>query len=280
MAFFQSANALTVSLDHARIKTIGGIQKGAWNLWSNGEWGDYFQFKRPGAYRIDVEVKGSPAMGVGPMMTLIIDGEAITSQEIKTTDLKVFSFPVTLDAGLHRITVQYSNDAKTDTEDRNLYVKRMTLTASDGQPDPALGSPTDWMTDWTNQEAANAKSALAQAAADIEKNRKENATVTVRDANGQPVPGASVRIALTRHEFLFGCNIFGFDTLGTTADNEEYKRRFANLFNFAPLASTGAIMNGNAASPITTTPTRSSRGAKKTTFASRAIPCSGGTRPG
>jgi hypothetical protein len=44
----------------------------------------------------------------------------------------------------------------------------------------------------------------------IEQHRKRDAVVAVRGPDGQPVANASVKIEQTRHDFLFGCNFFGF----------------------------------------------------------------------
>ena len=40
-------------------------------------------------------------------------------------------------------------------------------------------------------------------------------------------------VTQTGHEFLFGCNIYGFDHAKTKAQNDAYKQRFAELFNYA-----------------------------------------------
>ena len=67
----------------------------------------------------------------------------------------------------------------------------------------------------------------------IERNRKADAVVRVVDAAGRPVAGARVTVVQTGHEFLFGCNIYGFDHSRTEAQNDAYKQRFAELFNYA-----------------------------------------------
>jgi GH35 family endo-1,4-beta-xylanase len=72
----------------------------------------------------------------------------------------------------------------------------------------------------------------SEAAARIEQHRKENATITVLQ-NGKPVDGVTIEVQLLQHEFLFGCNIFKWGRCNTPAENEEYNRRFADLFNFA-----------------------------------------------
>ncbi len=61
------------------------------------------------------------------------------------------------------------------------------------------------------------------------------ATVIVVDSSGKPVPEATVRVEQQQHEFLFGCNIFGWGRQDTPELEQEYRRRFAELFNFATL---------------------------------------------
>ncbi len=69
--------------------------------------------------------------------------------------------------------------------------------------------------------------------AKIEKNRKSDAAIRVADADGRPVAAAEVAVEQTRHAFLFGCNIYRFDRYKTAGENEAYKKRFADLLNYA-----------------------------------------------
>jgi len=70
---------------------------------------------------------------------------------------------------------------------------------------------------------------------DIEKYRKSDAQILVRDARGKPVEGASVLAKQISHDFLFGCNIFRLDNLPTEEQNEQYKALFKRLLNYATL---------------------------------------------
>lgn len=84
---------------------------------------------------------------------------------------------------------------------------------------------------------AQARAALQPAAvrARIERCRKGTLTVRVVDKNGRPVPGASVRLAQTRHAFLFGCNFFALDPADTSPAQKAYQREFTALLNYATL---------------------------------------------
>jgi GH35 family endo-1,4-beta-xylanase len=68
-----------------------------------------------------------------------------------------------------------------------------------------------------------------EADARIEQHRKADMSVTVLDANGQPVPDARVELRMTNHEFHFGGAVHGTGFL----TNEARKRQFADMFNAA-----------------------------------------------
>jgi len=76
---------------------------------------------------------------------------------------------------------------------------------------------------------------LAGADARIEKHRKADVTLVVVDAEGKPVPGANVTVEQTRHAFLFGSNIFTWGRQTTPETEDAYRRRFAELLNYATL---------------------------------------------
>jgi GH35 family endo-1,4-beta-xylanase len=70
----------------------------------------------------------------------------------------------------------------------------------------------------------------------IEKHRKGAATLKILGSDGQPLPaGVDLRIHQTKHQFLFGCNIFKLGRCRTQEDNAAYAERFAGLLNFATL---------------------------------------------
>ena len=76
---------------------------------------------------------------------------------------------------------------------------------------------------------------FAGAEARIEQYRKADATVTVVDGAGNPVPGAAIRVEQTRHAFLFGANIFSWGKLPDKEREQAYRQRFAELLNYATL---------------------------------------------
>lgn len=63
----------------------------------------------------------------------------------------------------------------------------------------------------------------------IDRNRKADCALTVVDAQGKPLPGATVSVRQENHDFVFGCN--GLMAGGLGEDDAEYERLFAQLFN-------------------------------------------------
>ena len=76
---------------------------------------------------------------------------------------------------------------------------------------------------------------LAQSAERIERHRKGDGTILVRDAGGKPVRGAKVKVEQLRHDFLFGCNFFMFGHCGRPELEEPYRQRFNAVFNYCTL---------------------------------------------
>lgn len=69
----------------------------------------------------------------------------------------------------------------------------------------------------------------------IEKYRKGDGKISLRDRFGAPIKNAKIRINQKSHEFRFGANLFMLDELETEEKNEKYKKYFAELFNMATL---------------------------------------------
>jgi len=228
-----SADGLTIEAPAARVKTAGGSQRGLWNLWSEGELGDYVRFARAGTYTVTVRAHGSKARGVWSIMALCLDGEIVEQRSVNSRSLEEYAFPIEVKAGVYRLTVAFLNDFYRPGEDRNLYVAEIRVVAPQGMPEPVLAGAAEWEERWGKEMAEREEQVLKKATESIEANRKGQATVQVLDAQGRPVQDASVSAEQLRHDFLFGCNIYMFDRFKTAQENELYKRRFRELFNYA-----------------------------------------------
>jgi len=74
---------------------------------------------------------------------------------------------------------------------------------------------------------------LREAGARIDRLRKADVTLVIRDKKGRPVPNARIRVEQTRHAFLFGCAALSLTKHADAVKEQEYQKRFADLFNFA-----------------------------------------------
>jgi GH35 family endo-1,4-beta-xylanase len=71
----------------------------------------------------------------------------------------------------------------------------------------------------------------AAASARIEQHRKADIAVTVKDAAGNPVAGAPVRVRMLRHAFGFATAIDCATLNGSSADNARYRQELLRNFN-------------------------------------------------
>lgn len=77
---------------------------------------------------------------------------------------------------------------------------------------------------------------LGQADARIQQHRTGEATLKLVTQDGKAITSDSpAQIEMTRHGFLFGCNIFKLGNCKTPEDNAAYEKRFAELLNYATL---------------------------------------------
>lgn len=83
------------------------------------------------------------------------------------------------------------------------------------------------------QAKANAALTPVAIQARIRQYRMGTLTIHVVGPDGRPIPNAQVQITQTRHAFLFGCNVFGYDPTDPSASQKAYRDQFAALFNYA-----------------------------------------------
>jgi GH35 family endo-1,4-beta-xylanase len=219
-----------IQAEKAAIKTEGGpLASGGWNLWSNGRVGQPLRVTMAGNYIIEIRAWGSSAAGVWPEMALWVDGQTIKTITVGSDKKTEYGFVVEMAAGIHEVAAAFLNDAVIGQEDRNLYLERITILSPQGSAEPELVSKHELA------EAAEKREQEIVAATqeDIEKFRKSDAKIRVVDAGGRPLSAVMVSVQQTSHAFLFGCNIYMFGRYKDDARNAEYKKRFAELFNYA-----------------------------------------------
>lgn len=226
---------LTLSANAADIRTVGGPDGSAWNLWSNGEVGAYLKLTPGADYRVTVRAYGSPAGDDWPHMALTVDREIVgQTLSVNSAQPADYRFDFTASAPVQRLAAAFLNDYyEGPGQDRNLYVVHLIITPT--RVDAALARTDEaaWRSVWEPPQLAREREIVAGTRSAIEQHRKSNAVIQVVDRAGQPVRDAQVVAELTRHDFLFGCNIYMFGRFGTHAENELYKKRFADLFNYA-----------------------------------------------
>jgi endo-1,4-beta-xylanase len=69
----------------------------------------------------------------------------------------------------------------------------------------------------------------------IEKNRTAEVQLTIKGSYGRPLANETVNVSQVHQKFLFGCNAFGLRAPVEEPRWQEYRRQFAELFNFATL---------------------------------------------
>jgi len=86
-----------------------------------------------------------------------------------------------------------------------------------------------------DEAIAQEEQVLSGAKERIEQHRKGEVTLVIQAPNGKPIPNAELTLTQTRHEFLFGCNIFRWGRIPDPKREELYRERFAAIFNYATL---------------------------------------------
>ena len=112
------------------IKTTGGAVTGGWNIWSNGNIKSSVNFPHSTIYDFEIIAKGSVAAGIWPNMELRIDEATKATFTVNKSTWDSYKAQVSVPSGLHEVIIAFTNDLKTSTEDRNLYVDKIIITAN------------------------------------------------------------------------------------------------------------------------------------------------------
>jgi GH35 family endo-1,4-beta-xylanase len=224
-----TAHALTFSANTSSVRMLPETG----NLYVNGETAEFINVSKNGNYTLTVSAGGTPLGGVYPLMVVAVDQIAVAEKYIDSpTAYKNFTFTLALQKGVHRLSLLFVNDEISATEDRNIHLNTITLTSPSGTAD----STKSTLAVWESAQMAREDVVVAATDAAIQELRVGPASVTVQDQNGNPLTGATVSIEQIDHDFLFGCNLMGYGQYGNQTQNELYKSRFADVFNYATLS--------------------------------------------
>jgi endoglucanase len=110
----------------AMTHSVGAAVTGGWNIYSNGYVSTSASIAA-GQTTITVNAKGSVGAGVWPHMVVSLDGTSIGSTFVSAASWTDYVFPVTAAVGAHQLRLTFDNDYASTTEDRNLYVAKVTM---------------------------------------------------------------------------------------------------------------------------------------------------------
>jgi hypothetical protein len=119
---------VTLEAENMTTKTIGGPVTGGWVIWANGYIESTVNFPTTGTYRFDIIARGKIASGVWPNMELRIDQSTKANFTVNTTGWATYTANASVTAGSRKVAIAFTNDLVTATEDRNLYVDKVTIT--------------------------------------------------------------------------------------------------------------------------------------------------------
>lgn len=192
LAVSASAQAISASSLIYKSSGLSTPLDGRHTLYTNGYVGTFVQVTTPGPVTFTVRANGVSAGGVRPLMHLhVADCKAAWAVSGAPSD---YSVTFDLPSGLFALRIEFSNALVQNGQVQTLFV--YSLTVSGGHA--------------TLANADSDANALASADSYITNYRRAPATVTILDANGNPLPaGVSVRVKLRKHGFNFGTCVPG-----------------------------------------------------------------------
>jgi len=139
-----AADGTVLQAESFATKTSGGAQADAaadggtmWDLWSNGDLAQAVNASQP--LDATVRVRGTTLAGVGPHMLLSVGGAQVLAADPGTA---YTAYTVAVPAGTSELRIDFTNDARSATEDRNLIVDTVTFAHHDNAPTAALALST------------------------------------------------------------------------------------------------------------------------------------------
>jgi beta-galactosidase len=109
--------------DYAWFSNNAGFAAMACNGWIEGE----IEVPRDGAYHFGLEASGTPCEGELPEAVVAIDGKDAADIHLATGQWRSYAFDARLAPGKHTVRISFVNDKNAPGEDRNLAVRRLTI---------------------------------------------------------------------------------------------------------------------------------------------------------
>jgi len=209
------AEPVTIPAAEAGVQTEGAaLGNGVWNLWSNGQVGQWCRVVEPGEVTLVVRAYGRPAVGRPPRAALRIEtwtGARRREVDVVNTEadgLREYRFTADMPAGPGLLGIAFLNDyfdAEAD-EDRNLYVHSLTISGATPMAEPP-----------------SVKKLTDRA---IREHRMGTLVVETK-------PNAKVKVRQLRHEFRFGTAVAThlFTDRADEGARQQFRRILADNFN-------------------------------------------------
>ncbi|MFH0908243.1 MAG: endo-1,4-beta-xylanase [bacterium] len=228
---FAASDSVTVPAANFSHLSVGGPVEDGWNLWSDGFGVCGFDFIEGGACTVVVGARGQPLAGQWPEMEVRLDEEKMFSVTVDQPYWTPYSMTVEIPSGHHEVAVLFTNDGVSSNEDRNLHLKYLTVISLDGH---LISGPTP-PDEYRQRHATLADQLLGEARKRIEEIRMGQVYVSVVDAAGNPVKGATVSVRQVRHEFQFGAALASrmFSADASEGETQRYLAEVKRLFNCA-----------------------------------------------
>jgi len=110
------------------------ISDGSLALYSNKSISTTVKFVAGKTYKFSIAARGTPIGSVYPVMTVAIDGYLIKTINLTTSALKTYTFSSKISEGGSRVlALKFINDKQADTQDRNLFVRSLSIVAASQQ---------------------------------------------------------------------------------------------------------------------------------------------------
>ncbi len=208
------------------------------HLASNGSVGEYVRVWDDGLYDVRVQAAGMVMENIWPIMAFEVNGTNLEQVSVDTANYQEYAFTAYLREGVHVISAGFTNDGYNGAEDRNLLLQTISVIAPQGVGDPQVSNYAQWL----DSAEARELDLVYETDDTIAEVRMDPATVKVVDQHGNPIGNATVTVNQVAQDFLFGANIFMFDRFTTAEENELYKQRFEDVFNYATLPFYWAVI--------------------------------------